>query len=432
MSSTALGLSLTAAAAQNITETLQTGDWNSAGVWQTGDGNTAGNLSMPLTQSGDSNDLFVTQSGDDNTLGLGSNATVAADGVQQISSSSLGSAMRQNDATVLQSSDDNNIDSIVQHAESSAGAISTQNTLDITQGGGGNHELTSVYQYKSSAGRNDATVMMTGTTNTINEIWQDTDSGTGTVNTLDINISGSNNNDHSIWYGGVGADSVGSVQPGVFIQAVGGSGLTTGDNSATIDVSGNGNEFGTIQRGMRNTVGTLQITGNFNDLATRQRGNDNTIVVASIDGWFNGLGIRQIGNNNLADAQIIGGASDDNRAFIHQTQDNNEAYLTIEGDNNGAAFGFTSGSMAEMAAAPPGTVQMAGVIRQNATLPGGNVADLDVDGNNNAFRVHQIGSNTFDGMIDGNGNQMSVYQNGANNSSGNTQIGNGNNVGIYQ
>ena len=104
--------------------------------------------------------------------------------------------------------------------------------------------------------------------------------------------------------------------------------------------------------------------------------------------------------------------------------DGNRAIISIEGDGNGMVGAtWPEFAMRDGFAAP-------GIVAQTGQ---GNVARLDVVGNQNLFSILQDGpGNSASGSITGFGNAAAVMQRGAGNIAAFSQIGTGNSLAIAQ
>lgn len=334
-STTALGLSMTAAFADGNEALLdQTGNNNQSAITQSdGSDNKAfvspdgGTTKSDLLQRGDSNSLVLTQTGDNNEVGIAGGNFGTGGGAAKFDQNNENAvaAGDLNTATILQSTSGNSIRGVDQRVFAGQGG----NTLTITQKGGDDNLTGSVTQRQfnnsiSSSDGQTIEILQDGSSNVINAAIQFFQ-GAGAVsgNEMSIDIIGSNNN---------GGQSVGSDARAGYNG--GGQFRQTGaGNFMDVDITGNGNGYGIRQNGSGNTVGTLVVTGNNNEFGIDQLGTDNEVlVVGVIIGDENDFGVNQNGVSNLLDVDMFAG--DMNSLLVDQDGDDNTSDVTIDGNMN--------------------------------------------------------------------------------------------------
>jgi hypothetical protein len=425
--------SAAALADNNISYLDQDGTSNSASVTQSGDNNDAGAAGLEMTQLGFRNRLTINQAGSNNDIGLGVNANDATSGIQQSAThpTLAAHATLHNQLSVTQFSDGNVVGAVRQLF--SGDTQINVNVVAITQSGDGGHFIGSVSQTKGSSSGNTATVFQGGLDNYIDRIYQRSGMGGNASNRTWIDMTGDHNG------GGVltGAALASGAQASSVLQGDTNP-SSSRNNWAVIDISGDSNQFGIVQRGMNNTIAErpttapltvpvpgfgLIISGNSNEVGLFQSGNDNKIELAEITGDFNNVGISQLGNNNLGGVFIDG---DYNGIELQQNGSDNEAHVTIIGNNNGTGNLFGANAAGTVAGTRP-----SGLIAQ---LGDDNLVNFTIDsGDFNAFTLEQDGSdNEINHTIDGSSNQVAVVQTGGNNLSSTSQIGSNNVIGVTQ
>lgn len=257
-----------------------------------------------------------------------------------------------------------------------------------------------------------------------------------------------------------------------------------GNNDASLEFTGDGNDFGVYQTGTDNSVGSILVTGDDNLIGVDQDGTGNILALGVIEGDRNNVGVLQAGIGNLATVSILGGASDDNGVRVQQDGTNN-ATVTVtgsmndvrlnqglllgaggtnlatvsivgddnvldilqQGDNEGL-FGVSvtidgsgnnsagAGAFASLfGGALTASGLSAGQIVQQGTdnLINIKVGNLSPSSDNNLFAFKQTGDgNTVNGTINGDGNQALVFQSGDSNTTNFTQTGGNNYVVVTQ
>lgn len=452
-SATALGLVMAtgAFADENEAYLLQDGTGNSASVTQNSNaiaGNQAGTSTDAVNQTGSNNVLVILQSGDDGEIGVRSDTeqyfnpdypssggipqfTITYQGVNQ-TSSGAGS----NTATLTQ----NGNGSVIGDLQQTSSGKALGNSATATQTG--DNTINHIWQTQNSASVGNVIIAtQDGSGNTIDRIDQ---RGTGTGssnNSITVDISGNNNgtvhlNGLSNFYSSR-AWAAGATQSALIQNNYGLNGATLWPevygNVIDLDISGDNNQFGMTQKGTVNTTGTVTISGDNNTFGSYQAGNNNVIGTGGIAGNFNDVGIYQSGDANTATVDVLIGTSDNNGLTIAQVGNNNDANASITGDGNGnASF---SGVASTLVANSNGYLS-GGVIFQGGTSGNfGNVADLTIVGNNNAFAISSIGNqNQVTGVVDNsNSNSAAVLQVGNSNVASYSQAGAGSNsVAISQ
>ncbi|TMM50816.1 hypothetical protein FDT80_16290 [Sulfitobacter sabulilitoris] len=466
-STTALGLSMTAAHAQSNDAYLsQTGTGNNALVTQSGANNDAGSAAKTMKQitegSGFGNDLDILQSGNGNEIGL--------NGLVQKSQN-----LFSNTADITQSSSGNSVGKVDQLTRNKRGNLSG-NDLVILQTGGNNNAIGSVKQERNGALKgNIAAVTMDGAGNTIAVVRQVTQGDTSTAyvdeNELTAVISGDNNGNGAL--SGYAAASSATTSELIQGKSTGiDSPVTQGQNTMNLLITGNSNQFGVTQYGSLNNVGLLSISGSNNQMGVYQDGTDNTVALADIAGIGNNVGLAQLGDrnfvlamvqqngNNVSSSQI----GDDNETYIEVDGNGNDARVAVMGDNNyvdaeqrfgnsndmavdifgsgNNMVGFSDNFSGDARTARNFGNGLTGQTFRRGSLwqhGSGNNLSLTVgaagsDSNSNSFAMLQRGNgNTITGAItDGSMNQAAVAQNGNGNTTAFSQTGSNNVMGVIQ
>lgn len=392
----------------------QSGSGNSALIRQTGADNDAGSTGRNIRQVDLRNQLTILQSGNGNAAGLGTNPDAADAGIHQISNRD---GAYGNIIDITQSSDNNTVGAV---GQTSAGTNTTlqRNTVAIEQAGDGGNTVGSVTQWRQSSRGNMLDVMQTGSGNTLARVIQasPTTGGGNNRNEAMVNMSGRNNGNAGALGG---AAAMAGATSSTIIQ--GDFGIRAARSTATLNISGDRNQFGVTQYGDSNTVGRLTITGDDNEVGTYQNGNGNTITAATVAGAFNTIGAAQLGDLNLAALDVRG---DGNGVLSLQQGLSNEVSVMITGNDNGWNQSLTGVAGLVAGGHPSGIVQQIGDL---------NLASLTVTGNANAFALVSTGDgNVITGVQTGDANHVAVVQGGNDNTAHFSQIGNGNNAGIAQ
>ena len=395
---------------------------NSALVTQSGSTNQAGATGNAMLQSNQGskvgNNLDILQSGDNNEIGVVDLSQLTQNGNSD-----------GNSADLTQKSSGNVVGKVDQRDRFGGAPNAPGNILTIVQGAANDglsdgNTINTVTQDKHKGTGNTANVSMSGANNTINKITQVSTGGEG-VNTLDVDISGSNNGNGTL--SGFAASS--GATSSELLQGyadVNGGNADKGGNSANLVISGNGNQFGVTQEFFDNSVGTLTIAGDNNQLGVAQVGNTNTVSIATIAGDGNDIGVEQLGTTNTASVSVL----QDNNAFgVLQNGSTNDADVSVDGNGNGSTSTTPTLSGDALTAAGASLVQ-AGLVEQQGN---DNVVTASFTGDNNLFGMLQDGNgNNLSGTVAGSQNQVIVAQVGNGNLASFTQQGNGNNLGINQ
>jgi len=436
-STTALGLSMTAAMADDNTARLdQSGSDNTALIEQSGVNQVFGSATRDSVQEGDRNELDVDQSGDGNSVGLTTNPAGGRAGFVQ--DNDVAGDANANTATITQSDNRNSVGAILQVTRDFGAPFVSGNTLTIDQSGDDN-TLGGVRQDRNSPASvgNEATITMSGTDNFLNFTSQFNRGGSaaGEENTIDATISGeANGRDRDT--GAVAGLRTFSAMTGVEANALVQDGFA---NDINLNVSGNWNRVGIEQDGDNNSVGSLDISGNNNTVGIAQDGSFNLVTLSPLTGFFNDIGVSQAGVTNQADLDVDGSA---NAFKVDQNGVENLTTLSITGNDNGEGRAFQDPTRADALAAITAGASIGmdrGIIVQ---MGDDNVVTHDVSGNGNVFAFGQEGngneivgtqtSTAFDPQNGTFGNQVAVYQGGNSNLASFSQIGSGNTMGIVQ
>ncbi|MFO6464339.1 hypothetical protein ACK8OR_08100 [Jannaschia sp. KMU-145] len=233
------------------------------------------------------------------------------------------------------------------------------------------------------------------------------------------------NNDARIRVRGDRNGNLGFGQTWALLSGAGASSMLQMGNGNFVDYDARGddNDFGFVQIGDNNTVGSVMVVGDGNETGISQTGDNNIASIAPIVGDDNDIGILQLGDANMADVVMDGGSSR-NSFGIGQFGNNHVANLSIDGNDNGE--GLFSGDAASVGVP-------SGLILQGNLGGVGNVFDGEITGNRNVFGAVQLGEgNDIDATVTGNRNQFAVVQFGDANVAQFSQIGNNNNLGITQ
>lgn len=364
----------TGALAQNIDNSTvidQDGADNSAVINQIGFGNTAGTDALILFQEGFNNSLTISQDGNDNSVG--------AIGSGFLQRNQFGSFTSFNTATVRQEGNNNRVDEVVQRVLGPVPAAA--NSLRVDQNGGDANVIVRIDQNQQSGTPGQSVdVTMTGFGNRIDMIQQESASDLlNEQNDIFVLLEGDNNGTTALrgFAGSTGAIA------STLIQRRGTEDTGANGNQTNLEIIGNSNAFGVLQRGRINRTGAIVITGDGNAIGVEQDGTENDIVLSLIEGNDNEIGIGQLGTNVAVLA--LRGISNDNQILIDQ-MGTNDALVEVEGDRNYV------------------------VTRQGLTggLGGTNQADTRVIGDDNRVDLLQEGRNSFALTIEGNGNNNTV------------------------
>ncbi|WP_412504382.1 hypothetical protein [Roseovarius sp. SYSU LYC5161] len=390
-STTALGLSMTAAVADNNEALLnQDGADNSAIIDQSAATNsTAGvhggsNPNSEINQDGDDNDLDFTQIGDSNSIGTGdafvqdgnqNSANVTQDGdgnnfTYMIQRGGAASSL-SNQLDLMQDGDNNRTKEVRQTLSGG----STPNTMSITQDG---NDLVAGGRLRQNGNGNSLTIDQSGTNNRIapannivgapsaspaySSLNQDgknnsmnlTQSGTnnevrqaqqiGDSNTTNADISGMDNGIDPLTTSSATRVPT-SLTSRIYPGASGESGAMAGaldqfgnGNNVDLMITGNSNAYGTLQMGDDNLAVNMMVTGDDNSIGVGQYGNRNEIDLAVVDGDENSIGFNQDGDDNFASADVDGRR---NNSLIGQDGDRNTTYLEVSGTSNEASLKVT-------------------------------------------------------------------------------------------
>ncbi|MFN3721729.1 MAG: hypothetical protein ACK4VZ_01685 [Paracoccaceae bacterium] len=368
MSSASLAL------AQNIdnrTVIDQNGAENDAVIDQIGFGNTAGTEALILFQQGFYNRLTISQNGNSNAVGsVGSGLLQRND---------FGTADSFNSAMIRQEGNNNRVDEVVQRV---LGPVpSFANRLRVDQGGGDGNVIVRVDQnQQAGAPGQEVGVTMIGFGNRIEMIQQESATDLlNEANDIFVLLEGDNNGTTALrgFAGFTGAVA------STLIQRSGTEDTGANGNQINLEVLGNSNAFGVLQRGRINRTGPIVITGDGNAIGIEQDGTENDIILSLIEGNDNEIGLSQLGTN-VADLSLRGNSSD-NQILIDQ-YGTNDGTIEAEGDRNIIVImqGFDAG------------------------LGGTNTAKTQVIGDDNRFDVLQSGRNEISMLVEGNGNNNTV------------------------
>ncbi len=363
-STTALGLSMSAAVADNNEAfTDQQGNNNDAQIDQTAADNStvgietpAGNVNGPALQDGNNNTLSIEQIGTSNNV---AEDTLSGALVQ----SGLTQDGNDNDMTILQSR--------------TGGVTTFGNMLKWAEQDGNRNEL-SINQ-TSDGGTNTANASQTGNDNVAEVSQSNTATGTNFSNNNFVSQSSSptagtggvvqdgNRNEAYVDQDGydlrlsrleqtgnenfadvdmVGNDiGNGGLTPG-FSGASNASGSVvaqTGNrNDTDMFLSGVGVVYGVKQIGNDNLAQNISVTGDDNSIGVGQYGNRNEIALANVANRENSIGINQTGNDNFAWADVtrigndvlIGQYGNRNETYFLSAADYSEATLEVTGNDN--------------------------------------------------------------------------------------------------
>lgn len=413
----------------------QQGSHNNASIDQSdGTHNKAGSAANPITQirndayapSNKFNTLSIVQSGSSNSVGLGTNSNPFGYGygVYQNENYILNSvnSIQRNVIDIKQTSNGNSVGAISQYTATDHG----DNSLSIKQGGNGGNNIGSISQYRTQGNSNLAYVNQSGSNNNITSM-QQYDVNLGTANKMYITQSGNNNGNGHL----TGAAAATGAQSSTLIQGAPHSGgVAHGliNSYASLNISGNNNQFGITQLGdgwnNSDTVGSVSISGNNNQLGIYQKGNGNVVALADISGASNNIGIQQTGDDNLATAVV---AQSGNKLYARQTDDSNNIYAKIDGNNNGTGL-FSDAGVAALASS---NGLYSGDVFQDT---GSQKMTLKITGNSNQFAFLQTGGllNTVSATVTGSSNQAVGVQDGASNKATLTQGGSSNAATFHQ
>ncbi|OWU84478.1 hypothetical protein ATO6_12355 [Oceanicola sp. 22II-s10i] len=438
--STAIGLLASPAFAANDNDAFlsQSGDDNTASIVQSGNGNAAGTAARNVRQNGDNNELDILQSGNGNKAGAtgdGFNQSfnrnkllVTQSGndneTKQILQRASFHSVVSNDLTIMQSSDDNFIGVVNQDIEGNITDPADGNIASITQQVGDGNDV----QRLEQLGRNnDATILQSGTGNTILAVQQGDVYGGSTENNDDglVSISqvGANNFIDTVEQFGSGHSAILSItgdsngtsgfSSGKAAEAAGAFNASSqqfgvGNSVQMTILNASSNQFGFYQDGTGNMAVNILITGDANELGVHQTGTDNSLDLGTIAGMENIVGLIQNGSGNVASLDVIG-------------------------DQNGGYNAFTGADAIAVGLTMPGLMEQIGTNNQIA---------MSVSGTGNVFAFYQegaslaTGGNTIVGSQDNSAggayNQAAVMQVGDGNAANFTQIGGGNVAGISQ
>ncbi|MCY0094035.1 beta strand repeat-containing protein [Hoeflea ulvae] len=398
---------------------IQNGTFNDLDINQAGDGNKAGIRNGGIDQHGPRNTLSISQPGNSNEVvtigqfGRGSSGFVSnqasisqrsnnnfVGNVAQDNNSAMTSANLLNQLSVIQrAGDDNTITEIDQDGG--------DNRLAIRQVGG-NNEIGKAQQgafnnvFNSTRGR--LSIHQTGDDNVVTEAKQ-----AGERNTAHLTFTGDRNGNGG--FTPLSNGFAGSVAGG-FSSSLIQSGT---NNSATLNMTGDDNQFGINQNGIDNSVGSLSFTGDGNELGVDQTGNDNMLGLSDIFGDDNDIGVKQVGDSNTASVNTnASGSSNSNAVHVDQTSAalsaGNDAFVLLNGNSNVID------------------------ILQN----GLNEADVSANGNGNYVNIDQLGTSTANVHIGTAGpntssdNDIFVKQDGDNLANVETHAGNTNYLNVDQ
>ncbi|MFN3721728.1 MAG: hypothetical protein ACK4VZ_01680 [Paracoccaceae bacterium] len=357
-----------------------------------GAGNAAGRADLLMRQAGMMNKINVVQSGNQNTIGLQEVAPNAGFGVLQASDTVFGT----NRTNIIQSSDRNQIGSVSQIAQG-AGLEVVGNDLMIEQGLANtslsdDNRIGTVQQTRIGAVQGNVAVLrQAGGQNIVQKIAQfATGPGAGTQNRIELLQQG-NGNGTSVLSGR--AAEVGAFG-GQFIQ--GSPSSASHGNQLFLTIFGDGNQAGTVQQGIGNTIGDASaaiISGQNNQLGVLQSGLENRLSVLVL-GDENNIGARQVGvGNSIAASVALGGT--DNNFLLEQVGSDNQAVVSVTGDLNAVSLlqdGLgnvsmfsTIGNQNAISGKQSGSVNLA-TVSQNGNL---NIATFSQHGGFNSIAINQ-------------------------------------------
>lgn len=358
-----------------------------------------------------------------------------------------------------------------------------QNTIETDQQTGS----TSIGEINQNGVNNLADTLQAGTSNGITLIDQD-----GDDNEAFVTQTGGTGNKVGLIYQNSNAAIAGNYANVIMTGTGNGAGLLTGNalvdrvssgqitqiggnNDASLEFTGDGNDFGVYQTGADNSTGSILVTGDDNQVGVDQDGTGNILALGVIEGDRNNVGVEQDGTANMAAVSILGGASDDNQVLVQQdgtndasvtvtgslndvtvnqglllgaggtnlatvsiTGDSNLLDILQEGDNEGlyGVLVTIDGSGNNSLAAGPfdglfGSALTASGLSAGQVVQQGtdNLIDIKVGNlvpasDNNLFAFRQTGNdNAINGTINGDANQAVVYQSGNSNTANFTQTG---------
>ncbi|MBL4918893.1 hypothetical protein [Szabonella alba] len=352
---------------ENSTVIDQNGADNAAVVDQIGLGNIAGTEDLILFQEGYHNSLVIRQDGNANQIGT--------TGSGLLQRNSFGRFDSQNRATIRQQGNNNRVDEVVQRV---LGPVPTDaNSLTIEQNGGDGNVIQRIDQNQQSGmPGQSADVTMTGFGNRIDMLQQESASDLlDESNDVFLLITGDNNGTTALrgYAGFTGAIA------STLIQRRGTEDTGANGNLANLEILGNSNAFGILQRGRINRTGAIVITGDGNAIGIEQDGTENDIVLSLVEGNDNEIGLSQLGTNVAI--LSLQGSSSRNKVLIDQ-MGTNDALTEIAGDRNV----ITTRQGLE------------------AGLGGTNQAETRVTGDDNRADLLQSGRNSALILIEGNGN----------------------------
>jgi hypothetical protein len=254
--------------------------------------------------------------------------------------------------------------------------------------------------FEQLGNRNEASINQSANRNIIGEILQDSRNGDGSVrNQLSIDQTATN----------YGYNVVNRLR-----QTRTGSGSA---NTADIDqvglVNGLNRVDNVVQEGQGNSA-VLSQTGEQNRVSeTLQLGDGNTLSL-NVSGDSNGSTVATFNGNHQALATFSGGAAGAiglGQGTFRQIGNNNDAFVSIVGDENGAAV-LQQGNLNLISANLFGNNNGFAV----AQFGNENEADIDVNGNFNEVGIRQISEgNLATVLVNSSNNSASITQNGTNN-----------------
>ncbi|WP_237684312.1 beta strand repeat-containing protein [Pseudaminobacter soli (ex Zhang et al. 2022)] len=405
-----------------------------------------------MTQTGSNNVLTIIQDGTGGQIGVESRTdayftggstpqfTITFQGVDQTSSGS-----GSNTATLTQHGTGSVIGDLQQNAASTAAG----NKATATQTGA--NVINHIWQTQDAgtANTNVVTAIQSGSGNVIDRVDQRATGNGTSPNTINVDISGSNNGkivlSNPSFYG-TRAGLAGATQSALIQNKYGSlNGVsdqnTVSGNAINLTITGSDNQYGMTQKGSDNTTGMVTISGSNNSFGSYQAGQGNVIGAGEIAGSNNDVGVWQIGTSNSATVSVLAFGNDYNQLSIAQGGTSNIATANIAGSFNGT--GNFSGPAAGLVGNSGGALSNGSIVQggQNWTNFSGNIATLDIFGSNNKFAIASLGSNNeVTGKIGtsslggaSNGNSAAVLQNGNNNVAAFSQTGAGtNSVAISQ
>jgi hypothetical protein len=416
----------------------QQGSYNNASINQSdGTNNKAGSAAHAITQIHNDaytwdthyNTLSIVQSGNSNDVGLGTNSNPFGYGYgiyQNEDYTNGGNSpepSQRNYIGIMQTSNGNSVGAISQYTATHAG----DNYLSISQSGNGGNRVGSVSQQRTQANQNIAIVNQSGTGNTIASMQQYTVNISNGANKMYVTQSGNNNGNGHL----TGAAAATGAQSSTLIQGApfsGGAVHALIDSYASLDISGNNNQFGITQLGHgyndSDSVGSVLISGNSNQLGIYQEGNGNVVALAEISGTSNNIGIQQTGDGNLATVIVD---QSGNKVYARQNDNDNQIYAKIDGNNNGTGL-FSDGGASTLASS---NGLFSGDLFQDT---GNQSMTLKITGNSNQFAFLQTDGtlNTINATITGGSNQAVGVQDGSSNAATLTQGGNSNVAVFHQ